>query len=70
METKPQAKLFEKLYSFEEIQNIALRMKCGKIDLDFVRRIKTKDQLIEYLRSKDCPALLYLEASTVIRGHL
>ena len=61
-EVKEKAYLFEKLASFEQIRDVALRMKCGKLDLDYVREIKTKEQLVAYLRSKDCPALLLLES--------
>jgi hypothetical protein len=61
-ETKRKAYLFERFASLEQIRDVALRMKCGKLDLEVVRAMKTKEQLIEYLRSKDCPALLHLEA--------
>ena len=55
--------LFEKTHSLEQIRTAALRMMCGKIDKDYVRRIKTKEQLLDYLHSCKCPALAYLEAS-------
>jgi hypothetical protein len=59
---KEKAYLFEKVASLEQIRDVALRMKCGKLDMDVVKAIKTKEQMIAYLRSKDCPALLVLEA--------
>ena len=60
---KRKAYLFEKTHDLEQIRQVALRMKCGKLDMDIVRSMKTKEQLLEYLHSKDCPALIYLEAS-------
>jgi hypothetical protein len=63
MSTKREkAYLFEKNATLEEIRNIALRMKCQKIDLEYVRDVKTKEQLVDYLHSRQCPALLHLEA--------
>jgi len=59
------AYLFEKIASLEQIREVALRMKCGKLDMDIVRVMKTKEQLVDYLRSKDCPALLYLESKAL-----
>ncbi len=59
---KRKAYLFEKTHDLEQIRQVALRMKCGKLDMDMVRSIKTKEQLLEYLHAKDCPALIYLEA--------
>jgi hypothetical protein len=56
------AYLFEKMHNLEEIREVALRMKCGKIDLELVKRFKTKEQLVAYLKSRDCPALRHLEA--------
>ena len=62
LDKKRKASLFEKTHDLEQIRQIALRMKCGKLDMDIVRSMKTKEQLLEYLHSKDCPALIYLEA--------
>jgi hypothetical protein len=56
------AYLFEKTHDLEQIREVALRMKCGKIDMEFVRSVKTKEQLVKYLKSRDCPALRHLEA--------
>ncbi len=56
------AYLFEKDSTLEEIRSAALRMRCGKIDLETVRACQTKEQLLDYLRSRNCPALKYLEA--------
>jgi hypothetical protein len=61
-ETIRKAYLFEKIASLEQIRDVALRMRCGKLDMDIVKAMKTKEQLVEYLRSKDCPALRHLEA--------
>ena len=56
------AYLFEKFHNLEEIREVALRMKCGKIDLEKVKHFKTKEQLVQYLKERNCPALRYLEA--------
>jgi uncharacterized protein with ATP-grasp and redox domains len=56
---------FEKSHDLETIRSIALRMKCGKLDYETLRRIKTKDQMIFYLRTAKCPALNLLEASYI-----
>lgn len=53
--------LFEKYHDLEQIREVALRMKCGKLDLELVKRFKTKEQLVKYLKSRDCPALRHLE---------
>lgn len=63
--TKRKAYLFERTHSLEQIREVALRMMCGKIDKEHVRRIQTKEQLIQYLHSCKCPALIHLEASLV-----
>jgi len=51
-------------HDLETIRNLALRMKCGKLDMDFVRDVKTKQQLVEYLIKRDCPALKLLILKT------
>ena len=56
------AYLFEKTATLEDIRSTALRMKCGKIDMEVVRACQTKEQLLDYLRSRNCPALKHLEA--------
>lgn len=61
-EIEERAMLFEKYHDLEQIREVALRMKCGKIDLDLVRKFKTKEQLVAYLKERDCPALRHLEA--------
>lgn len=61
-EIEERALLFEKYHNLEQIREVALRMKCGKLDMDLVRRFKTKEQLVEYLKKQDCPALRYLES--------
>lgn len=65
MSKRDKAYLFERTHTLEQIREVALRMKCKRIDLDYVRQIKTKDQMIDYLHSKDCPALIHLEASMI-----
>lgn len=59
------AYLFEKTATLEEIRAAAMRMRCGKIDLETVRVCTTKEQLLDYLRSRRCPALSYLEAKLI-----
>ena len=56
------AYLFEKNATLEQIREVALRMKCGKLDLEMVKKFKTKEQLMKYLKERDCPALRHLEA--------
>lgn len=57
--------LYEQTHDLETIRSLALRMKCGKLDFDTLRSIKTKQQMIFYLRTAKCPALNLLEASYI-----
>jgi hypothetical protein len=65
MSKRERAYLFERTHTLEQIREVALRMKCGKLDMDVIRAIKTKEQMIDYLHSKDCPALIHLESSMI-----
>lgn len=56
------SKVYESKHGLEEIRTTALRMKCNKIDMELVKAFKTKEQLVEYLKSRDCPALKKLES--------
>jgi hypothetical protein len=62
-EVKHRAYAFEKSHSLEQIRSVALRTMCGKLDRELVMRFKIKEELVEYLHSKNCPALMYLESS-------
>jgi len=59
---RERAYLFEKIHHLEDIREVALRMKCGKIDHELVKQFKTKEQLVEYLHFCKCPALIHLES--------
>jgi hypothetical protein len=63
MNTKQKSYLFEKSHSLEEIREVAMRMNCGKIDKELVKRFQVKEELIAYLHSRKCPALVHLESS-------
>jgi hypothetical protein len=65
MHEREKAYLFERTHTLEQIREVALRMKCGKLDMDMIRAIKTKEQMIQYLHSCKCPALIHLEASMI-----
>jgi len=54
-------KIFETTHTLEQIQEVVARMKCGKIDLEYAMSLKTKQQLLAYLHTKECPALRQLE---------
>lgn len=64
-EVRRQAYLFEQTSTIEQIRDAALRMQCGKIDKELVKRFKVKEELVDYLRSRDCPALIWLQAQMV-----
>ena len=59
-------KVFERTATFEEIKDAALRTKCGKIDYEKVRAMTNKEQLLAYLRARECPALKYLESKLLM----
>jgi len=59
-------KVFERTATLEEIRDAALRAQCGKLDREYVMAVKTKEQLLEYLKGRDCPALKYLEAKLLM----
>jgi hypothetical protein len=59
-------KVFERIATFEEIKDAALRTRCGKIDHEVVRSMTNKEQLLAYLRARECPALKYLEAKLLM----
>ena len=43
-----------------------MRTNCKKIDHEFVKSIKTKDQLVAYLKSINCPALKKLQQQMLL----
>ena len=65
MNKTEKAYLFEKSHSLEQIKETALRMLCGKIDKELVQKFQVKEELIKYLRSRKCPALIHLESSLI-----
>jgi hypothetical protein len=63
MNKTEKAYLFEKTHTLDQIKEVALRMLCGKIDKELVKKFQVKEELIAYLRSRNCPALVHLESS-------
>jgi len=63
MNKTEKAYLFEKTHTLDQIKEVALRMLCGKIDKELVKKFQVKEELIAYLRSRKCPALVHLESS-------
>jgi hypothetical protein len=59
---KEQAERFEKYIDFDTLKNTVLNIKCRKINTIEVESIKTKSELIKYLREHDCPVLRRQEA--------
>lgn len=63
MNKTEKAYLFERTHTLDQIKEVAMRMLCGKIDKDLVQKFQVKEELIAYLRSRNCPALIHLESS-------
>jgi UDP-N-acetylmuramate-alanine ligase len=59
---KEEAERFEKHIDFETLKNTVLNVKCRKINMTEVEAIKTKKELIKYLREHECPVLRRQEA--------
>ena len=59
-------KVFEHTATFEQIKDAALRTRCGKIDHEKVRAMTNKEQLLAYLKERECPALKYLESKLLM----
>jgi len=53
--------LFEKKHTTKEIKKVVHDSKCPKIDHSHIDRIRRKEDLIEYLHSKECPELMKME---------
>jgi hypothetical protein len=54
---REKADRFEKHTDFETLKNTVLNIKCRKINAAEVEAIKTKKELIKYLKDHDCPVL-------------
>jgi hypothetical protein len=52
-----EAERFEKHIDFDTLKNTVLNVKCRKINTEEVEAIKTKKELIKYLREHNCPVL-------------
>lgn len=46
----------------ETIKHAVLGVNCRRIDKELVRGMEDKRELVAYLRSRNCPALIRLEA--------
>ena len=61
-EERELAKDFEER-DIDIIKHAVLGVNCRRIDKELVRVIEDKDELVKYLRSRNCPALIRLEAT-------
>lgn len=59
---KEEAEQFEKHIDFDTLKNTVLNVKCRKINPVEVSEIRSKKELIKYLREHDCPVLRRQEA--------
>lgn len=48
---------YEKHIDFDTLKNTVLNVKCRKINAEEVESIKSKKELIKYLREHHCPVL-------------
>ena len=53
---------YEKYIDFDTLKNTVLNVKCRKINATEVEAIKSKKELIKYLRDHHCPVLKRQEA--------
>jgi len=54
---KEKANDLEKYIDFDTLKNTVLNIKCRKINVSEVEAIKTKKELIKYLKDNNCPVL-------------
>lgn len=56
------AEEFEEVRDIDVIKRAVLGVNCRRIDKALVESMDDKDELVQYLRKRNCPALIRLEA--------